>query len=237
MEWAGVVAKRIFKGGICTGVLAFLLSAVAPASADYVSVTLNEANQSLKKVGTGSGFQGYVDVSVRLVDSRTAVVQVTADPGYKLWGSQAFDLNVNSLVRKGKANRIAEAKVQVSDLPNDVTARQTLTGTKVSSFGSFEIVLTGDSSWTGKSLTFTLTQGASAVPWTSADDVLEKNSKGNTVAAHLYVKPDPATSHAIKGFACTDQTGQSTPVPLPGALLLMGPGLAGLSLWKGLLRR
>lgn len=207
----GVQVKARFVLAIAAVALLLLAVGVTPASADTITVNLNN---------TGVAGGPFVVATVNLTSTGTATVTFQASSGVGMVDGSTLALNVNTT--QGYTGAFTNLTSNGEALANSCDLCST--GNQVDGFGTFNMIFDQkDSSNPATTVSVTLTGGG----WTSASQVLALNSGGNDAASHAIVNsctffvggPGPTKSPA----SC------ATTVPEPSSLVLLAfSGLLGL---------
>jgi len=225
--------KSISSSAAMVG-LALLLASPA-ARADVVQLTTG--NTALTGAGVPSP---YGSATITLVDGTHATVTFTAaNPAgpfdYSFGDGGSVDLNVNGTA--------TVSNITYTTAFGGTPAPITVGSGNVSSFGSFDVVLklSGGFQDSVDSISFNLTK-TDAGTWASAADVLQLNSSGYDVAAHIFVAdcssgtcvnylvlgPDGKPT-GLTGFAANGPNNvPPPPVPEPATWAMMLLGFLGL---------
>lgn len=208
--------------------LAGLLLALgaSSASADIFSFTLDTGNPAI------SGYTGpYASVDVNLINSTLATVTFTSllNNGniFLFGGNGAVAVNVNS----------------TSWSLSNITGLNTGTGFtpgifsdggagNENGFGSFNQTINSFDGYTHSSSSISFNLIDLAGSWANALDVLALNANGAYAAAHIFVTSSPANAAngaLATGFAAGSGGLPPSELPEPGALGLLGLGLASLA--------
>ncbi len=211
-----------------TAALAMGLTAL-PAVASVVPLstttfTLNAGNSAL------NGYAGpYGTVTVDLTSSTTANLTYTGGSSgqytYLFSDSDMADANVNAsswTIGSFTATNLSGFSSEPAGYPLNTGSRT------VDGFGTFNQTTKGFDGYkyAASSVGFTLTNTSGT--WADAAGVLTPNTRGYSVAAHIFVcntsagACSPSIGAAATGYASV------TPVPLPAAGWLFGSGLLGL---------
>lgn len=193
--------------------IAGCLLALAAQTSKAITYSLDLGNSGL------GGNANYGSVTVTLVNSTTADITFSANPGYQFTDGSSAAVNVN-------ASGFTESLI------SDPSFKQFNTGSiQVDGWGNFNLTLDQNSSGPSdrtSTIMFSVTDTSGT--WGSATDVLALNngSTGYILAAHIYVN-----NGGFTGYASSDQnsSGDQLPVPDGGTTIMMlGSALAGLGI-------
>jgi hypothetical protein len=197
--------RKLFKTNLASMAVCLLLLVASSASADLIQFNLVYPNTALESYSAP-----YAHVTITTDGGVNASVRVDAYAGYTLGSEGVFALNTYGTA-------IA------TNLSPDSTLSFIGSG-NVSDFGSFNVVLKNFDGWSHSvtTLAFTLVRTDGDV-WGNAADILQGNASDYIAAGHIFVADNGRA--IVTGYAA--QKIQGTSVPLPSALFLLGPGLAG----------
>jgi VPDSG-CTERM motif len=186
---------------------ALVLSA---GSASAITYTLQNLN--------ASGYVGpYGTVNVVLTAANKATITFSSENGYLFLGGSADAINVNST--DFKASIISDnASAGLNAFKQFEYGSQ-----NVSEWGGFNLTLNQDNASPGNratTISFSVTDLTGT--WSSDADVLDANSDGETVAAHVIVPGGSFTGYASNGGTRSVPDGGSTALLLGGALSVIG---------------
>ena len=203
-------------------------------SAKAITYSLNVPNSGLSGV-TGP----YGQVTISLIDATHADITFTttanAAGNFLLSDGSTVDLNVNGPVTVGTIT--GSGQPQTPNAPPAYTVVNPPGVSQVDGFGKFNLVIDNTGNPNGfqsgvqtVNFSLTLTSGA----WLSDAGVLTGNLDGKLLAAHVYVATPSWANTGVTGFATTDGTSPTPPVPDGGSTVAL-LGFAVLAL--GSLRR
>jgi hypothetical protein len=199
---------------ILLALVAFSCLAV-PVMADTIEFSICDGNSDLDaKVSTYPPPYATVKITVP-TGGGIATFEVTALDSYTFGGNNGFVANFS------EALATTDPVIFVSELPTTANAfsyTHSSGGGNVSEFGTFhDFIEQGNMSEPATYLMFTVDPADHS--FANAASVLSINTDGYYIAMHIKL-PDSA---GTTGYA-----GDCGPVPLPGAVLLLGAGLARL---------
>ena len=185
---------------------ALLLSA---GSASAISYTLNNLNTT--------GYPGpYGTVNVVLDSSTMATITFTSENGYLFLDGSSDAVNVNS--SDFTASFISD------NAPAGSSAFSQFTSGQVSEWGNFNLILDQNNaspSDRASVISFSITD-LGGNTWSSDANVLDANSAGSTVAAHIIVPGGGFTGYAGNGQPSSVPDGGSTALLLGAAVSAIG---------------
>lgn len=196
--------KKFFREFSKKGLLFFSLLSILLLATNVSAYTFNLINPNWELAALGSG--PYATVSVSLLDSDTAQINVEAISPYMLTNSKILDLNVST---DYTVNTISDVRV-VQDM--DAKFADPM---NVDDQGYFNLVFNTLPAAGQLASFYVIIDAIGGSSWADEYSVLTKNGDGNLAAAHIW------TTSGETGFAGS--------VPLPGAVWLLGSGLIGIA--------
>ena len=206
------------------------LALVAPAAqADVFTSPLNVPNSALSSVPGP-----YGTVTITTTSATTATVLFAANPGFLFGAAQAFDLNVNAATFTETGVVLTGASGAGFNPPSCTMGGGACPAgsNTVDGFGVFNLTNDLFDGFTNAAsqVQFTLTNTSGT--WANAASVITPNASGNDAAAHIFAcATTPCTTAGgviVTGFATEGPVSVSS----PGALALLGAGLAALGLTR-----
>ena len=200
----------------CIGILIFAANAAfadsnCVGSASSCSFTLNN---------TGVAGGSFVNATVTLNGVGNATIQFTAAPGDGIVAVSSLSLNVNtSLGYSGAFTGLTSNGLGLSN-----SCLLCSTGNNVSGFGTFNLIFDQKNASTpATTISVTLTGGG----WSSAQQVLAFNSKGDSAASHVSV--NGCTFYVGDGATTSPASCGGTSVSEPSVLWqLLASGMVAL---------
>ena len=175
------------KTNVTAGVFiagALLLSA---GSASAISYTLNNFN--------ATGYPGpYGTVNVVLDSANMATITFTSENGYLFLDGSSDAVNVNS-------SKFSESLIS-DNAPGGLSSFADFSSGQVSQWGNFNLILDqGNASPSDRASVISFSVTDLTGTWSSDANVLDANSAGYTVAAHIIVPGGGYTGYAANGQA------------------------------------